>query len=72
MKIFILGIFFNEGLLMTLGIADLLNEGVPYINQFLLLAAIVLFTGMFLITSGQFFRKDDQNHNLSGIPEPAL
>ncbi|HEY2347752.1 MAG TPA: hypothetical protein VGH64_01990 [Puia sp.] len=71
-KIFVLGVFFNEGLLMTQGISDLQNAGVPGINRFLLLAAAILFTGMFLIVSGQFLQKDDQNHNSSGISEPAL
>jgi hypothetical protein len=70
--IFVLGIFFNEGLLMIQGIEDFRSEGVPNINQLLLLAACMLFTGLILMVSGQFFRKDDQNHNSSGIPETVL
>jgi hypothetical protein len=47
---------------MTQGISDLLYEAVPFINQFLLFAAFVLFSGIFLSVYGQLFRKDDLNH----------
>ncbi len=47
--IFIIGIFANELLLMIQGIADLSNEGVPFINPMLLGAALLLFTGIFVI-----------------------
>ena len=61
-SVFITGIFLNELLLMIQGVSDLQYEGVPYINVFLLFAAVILFSGMFIMVFGQIFRKDDLNH----------
>ncbi|MEO5593583.1 MAG: hypothetical protein ABIR15_07645 [Chitinophagaceae bacterium] len=55
--IFVLGIIFNETLLMTQGIADINYQAVPFINPLLLLAALVLFAGVFIINYG--IRKTD-------------
>lgn len=51
--IFTTGIIINELLLMIQGTADLNYEVIPYINQMLLGAAIILFLGMFMLNYGQ-------------------
>jgi hypothetical protein len=63
--IFTGGIFFNELLLMTQGVADLCNAGLPFINQLLLFAALTLFAGMSGLVYGQYFSKADLDHNSS-------
>lgn len=60
--IFVTGILINELFLMIQGVSDLLNEGVPYIGQYLLAAAVILFAGMLITVSGQKFRKADLDH----------
>lgn len=50
--VFVAGILFNEALLMVQGIADMGYRGVPFINPLLLLAAMVLFTGIAIINYG--------------------
>jgi hypothetical protein len=60
--IFSTGIFLNEILLMIQGVSDLTYHGVPYINELLLIAAIVLFTGIATVNYGQLFLKHDQDH----------
>ncbi len=52
--IFTFGIFFNELLLMVQGIAALKYESVPYINEMLLFAALIMFIGTALLVRGQF------------------
>ena len=47
--IFVAGIILNELLLMLQGIADIAYIGFPFINEMLLAAALVLFTGLFKI-----------------------
>jgi hypothetical protein len=63
-KIFAIAVIANELFLMIQGIADIGYRDIPYINEFLLLAALFLFIGMFTINSGQFFYKDDLNHKM--------
>ncbi len=48
-KIFVGGIILNEVFLLVQGIADLDYDVVPYINEALLFAAIVLFLGLLLM-----------------------
>lgn len=50
--IFVFGILFNEILLMTQGIAAMLESSIGYIDQLLLLAAVILFSGMLLLNLG--------------------
>jgi len=50
--LFVLGILFNETLLMIQGIADLSYQGVPYMNGLLLLAALLLFAGILIFNVG--------------------
>jgi hypothetical protein len=50
--IFITGIILNELLLMTQGIAYMNSISLPLINQFLLGAALVMFTGILLFNIG--------------------
>lgn len=50
--VFVAGILLNETLLMLQGIADLSYIGIPFINQLLLVAALVLFTGTSIINYG--------------------
>ncbi|MES2285650.1 MAG: hypothetical protein V4547_08175 [Bacteroidota bacterium] len=52
--IFVTGVFVNEILLMTQGIFALATESIPHISELLLIAAIVIFTGIFLINIKQF------------------
>ncbi|MDO9185827.1 MAG: hypothetical protein Q7W13_07430 [Bacteroidia bacterium] len=52
--IFVSGIFINEILLMFQGVYALATERLPYINELLLFAAIIMFTGIFLIVIKQF------------------
>ncbi|MGN6601947.1 MAG: hypothetical protein ACTHK8_05810 [Ginsengibacter sp.] len=49
--IFVAGIIINEVLLMIRGIADMSFVSVPYINRSLLIAALILFAGMFFINA---------------------
>ena len=42
---------------MSQGVSGLKYESVPYINEFLLGSAIVMFTGIFLFVTGQFKNK---------------
>jgi len=55
--IFVFGIIFNEILLMTQGIAGLKYESVPFTNELLLIAAIIMFSGILLFVIGQFQSK---------------
>ncbi len=52
-KIFVGGIILNELLLMVQGIAAMTYTPLPYINELLLAAALVLFTGILLINISQ-------------------
>ncbi len=51
-SIFVFGIIFNECLLMTQGIAAIVEQSVNSINELLLLAAGVLFAGLLLLNLG--------------------
>lgn len=50
--VFVFGILFNEFLLMIQGIAAMLEASVGSINELLLVAAILLFSGMLLLNWG--------------------
>ncbi|MEP6746191.1 MAG: hypothetical protein ABJB86_00620 [Bacteroidota bacterium] len=50
--VFVLGILFNEALLLLQGIADLNYIDVPYINTLLLMAAVTLFAGILFFNLG--------------------
>jgi hypothetical protein len=52
-KIFVAGIIINEILLMLQGIAAILFIPFPYINELLLAAAVILFTGILLLNLSQ-------------------
>lgn len=52
--IFILGVFLNELLLMLQGAAGLDYHVVPYSNEMLLAAALIMFTGICLVNRSQF------------------
>ena len=49
MVIFVAGIIINEIFLLVQGIADLNYTAVPYMNEALLAAAIILFIGLLLM-----------------------
>lgn len=51
------GIIINESLLMIQGIAAMDYVSIPYINELLLLAAIMLFGGLFLLNLGIMHKK---------------
>lgn len=57
MFIFVTGIILNEVLLMIQGVCDLGYITVPYINQSLLFAACILFTGMLTINISQVIKR---------------
>ncbi len=63
---FTCGIIINELLLMIQGVADMDYEPVPLINQFLLIAALILFAGLLLINFGQRFSGYDLAHKDEG------
>lgn len=51
--IFVAGIIINEIFLLIQGIADLVYRSVPYINEELLAAAVILFAGLLLMNINQ-------------------
>jgi len=61
--IFTAGIIINEVFLMTQAVAALYYNNIPFINQCLLLAAFIMFSGLLLLVSGQGKIKNDLNHN---------
>jgi hypothetical protein len=61
--LFTAGIILNEALLMIQGITDMGYTPLRFINQLLLIAAIVLFSGMIVVNLGQQFRRYDLAHN---------
>lgn len=54
--IFVAGIIINELLLMLQGVAALTYNSIPFINILLLIAALILFTGAFIILMSQVKR----------------
>ena len=50
--IFTSGIVINEVLLMIQGVSALNYESVPYTNELLLVAAIIMFSGLLLVVTG--------------------
>ncbi len=60
--VFTAGIIANEILLMIQGIADLNYEAIPSINEMLLVAALILFAGIFIINYGQKISKYELAH----------
>ncbi|HLG38591.1 MAG TPA: hypothetical protein VI461_02945 [Chitinophagaceae bacterium] len=62
--VFTAGIIANEALLMIQGTADMYYYPVPFINQFLLVAALILFTGILFINLGQQSGRYDLTHKL--------
>ncbi|MGG9971110.1 hypothetical protein ACQ33O_04875 [Ferruginibacter sp. SUN002] len=62
--IFIAGIIINEIFLMTQGVSALTYITIPFINEALLLAALIMFIGLLiLITNLKLNTEDDFNHN---------
>ena len=51
--IFTSGILINEIFLMTQGVAALYYTNIPFINQALLIAAIIMFSGLLLLVLSQ-------------------
>jgi hypothetical protein len=56
--VFVTGVIINELLLMIQGIAALDYAGVPHINELLLAAAIILFTGIGIMFRNSLKRSD--------------
>lgn len=56
--LFTAGIIINEILLLLQGTADLYYETIPFINQMLLAAAVILFSGMLIVNYGQKTNKN--------------
>ncbi|PWT70677.1 MAG: hypothetical protein C5B59_19940 [Bacteroidetes bacterium] len=51
--VFIVGIIINEVLLMIQGVGDLVYVETPFINVYLFIAALILFSGTIIFNSGQ-------------------
>lgn len=60
--IFVCGIIFNEGLLLSQGIFAMKYENVPYIQEFLLSAAVIMFSGLVTLTVNQFKKREAEAH----------
>jgi hypothetical protein len=63
-SIFVVGVIVNELLLMIQGVKALEYESVQYINEFLLAAAVILFSGIVMIFISTL---RSSYHNLPGI-----
>jgi len=63
--IFVGGVIINELLLMIQGVAALSYTAIPYINEMLLLAAVILFSGILimLISRFKFIKQAENLHN---------
>lgn len=61
--VFCTGIIINEILLMTQGIFAISNNTVPYINEMLLAAALIIFSGFLLLNLG-IFKRHAFNHKI--------
>jgi len=61
---FVAGIIINEGLLMVQGISDMSYQPLNILNRLLLVAALILFSGILLINLGQFFSRYEQTHKI--------
>ncbi|MDE3237190.1 MAG: hypothetical protein KGO81_14670 [Bacteroidota bacterium] len=57
--VFVVGVILNEVLLMIQGICDLGYWSIPYINESLLLAALVMFSGLSWLNIGYFSGKNE-------------
>ena len=55
--IFITGIIINEVLLMLQGISDIAYISLPFINELLLIAALILFSGLLILNVGLIPKK---------------
>ncbi len=51
--VFTIGIILNEALLMTQGLFGMQNISIDHINQYLLIAALILFTGVLVVVISQ-------------------
>lgn len=51
--VFTIGIILNEALLMTQGLFGMQNISIDHINQYLLIAALILFSGVLLVVISQ-------------------
>lgn len=60
--IFVCGIIFNEGLLLSQGIFAMKYENVPYIQEFLLSAAVIMFIGILTLMLNQFKQQEAKSH----------
>jgi hypothetical protein len=60
--VFVSGVIVNELLLMIQGVADMNYTPIPYLNQFLLIAALLLFLGIALMNWGLRQRNYDPAH----------
>ncbi len=57
--VFTIGIILNETLLMTQGLFGMKNISVDFINQYLLIAALILFTGVLVVVISQVNKSND-------------
>ncbi len=60
--IFAAGIIINEVFLMTQGVAALDYTNIPFINEALLIAAIIMFAGLLILVAAQKIKKENKFH----------
>ncbi len=58
--IFAAGIIINEVFLMTQGVAALDYTNIPFINEALLIAAIIMFAGLLILVAAQKIKKENK------------
>lgn len=59
LSIFITGVIVNEILLMTQGVAALQLMSIPFINELLMLAALIMFTGLMMLLLGLRYTNEE-------------
>jgi len=68
-KVFTIGVVVNEIFLMSQGVVSINYNSIPYINETLLVVALVMFSGLLILATGQ--RKTEQitikNYNIINL-----
>jgi hypothetical protein len=62
--IFVTGIIINEILLMIQGMAALIYSTVPFINEMLFVAALIMFSGLFVLNATLKYADKEQHYGL--------
>ena len=62
--IFVTGVIINELLLLVQGVAAFSYTGIPYINEMLLVAAVILFSGILIMLISRFKTSVNSQNNI--------